>query len=128
MKKERFLTEEEAQKLYETVCRSENPMLKFIVPMLILTGARKTRGAGMQSGKTFDIVRKQWRIPVTKTGRPRHVPLSEGVLQLLDSIPHDECPWVFLPTQRPTSLLYRFLPGGILLANVPDWLKFVSTI
>ncbi|WP_273146035.1 site-specific integrase [Ferrovum myxofaciens] len=34
-------------------------------------------------------------MPVTKTGRPRHVPLSEGVLQLLDSIPHDECPWVF---------------------------------
>jgi integrase len=93
-KKERFLTEEEAQKLYETVCRSENPMLKFIVPMLILTGARK-REVLDAKWEDFDIVRKQWRIPVTKTGRPRHVPLSEGVLQLLDSIPHDECPWVF---------------------------------
>ncbi|WP_366525996.1 tyrosine-type recombinase/integrase [Ferrovum sp.] len=93
-KKERFLTELEAQKLYGTVCQSENPMLKYIVPMLILTGARK-REVLDAKWEDFDVVRKQWRIPVTKTGRPRHVPLSDGVLQLLDSIPHDDCPWVF---------------------------------
>ncbi len=69
-------------------------MLKYIVPMLILTGARK-REVLDAKWEDFDVVRKQWRIPVTKTGRPRHVPLSEGVLQLLDSIPHDDCPWVF---------------------------------
>jgi len=93
-KKERFLTELEAQKLYGTVCQSENPMLKYIVPMLILTGARK-REVLDAKWEDFDVVRKQWRIPVTKTGRPRHVPLSDGVLQLLGSIPRDDCPWVF---------------------------------
>ena len=66
----------------------------MIVPMLILTGARK-REVLDAKWEDFDVVRKQWRIPVTKTGRPRHVPLSDGVLQLLDSIPHDDCPWVF---------------------------------
>ena len=40
-KMERYLSVEEAQRLYEAVCKSENTMLKFIVPMLILTGARK---------------------------------------------------------------------------------------
>ena len=48
--------------------------------MLILTGARKREVLDAKR-EDFDVVRKQWRIPVTKTGRPRHVPLSDGVLQ-----------------------------------------------
>ncbi len=94
-KKERFLSSEEAQALYEAVKKSENPMLKFIIPMLILTGARK-REVLDAKWEDFDPVRRQWRIPMTKSGRPRHVPLSEGVLQLLDSIPQGEgCEHVF---------------------------------
>ena len=94
-KKERFLTEIEAQRLYESVCQSDNTMLQYIIPMLILTGARK-REVLDSKWEDFDLDRKQWRIPTTKTGRPRHVPLSDGVLQLLATIPrHDNCPWVF---------------------------------
>lgn len=94
-KKERYLSQEEAQRLYEAVHQSENPMLQFIVPMLILTGARK-REVLDSKWEDFDLVRRQWRIPVTKTGRPRHVPLSDGVLQLLAAVPHDnDCAWVF---------------------------------
>ena len=40
-KKERYLSQEEAKRLYEAVCESQNPMLKFVVPLLILSGARK---------------------------------------------------------------------------------------
>lgn len=94
-KKERYLSQEEARRLYEQVKRSENTMLQFIVPMLILTGARKREVLDAQ-WQDFDLVRRQWRIPITKSGRPRHVPLSDGVLQLLAAVPHDEsCPWVF---------------------------------
>ena len=92
--KERYLTEGEAQKLYESVRQSENTMLQYIIPMLILTGARK-REVLDAKWTDFDLDRKQWRIPTTKAGKPRHVPMSDGVLQLLASIPHDDCPWVF---------------------------------
>ena len=85
-KKERFLSNKEAQRLYEAVKKSDNPMLQYIVPMLILTGARKREVLDAR-WEDFDLIRRQWRIPMTKSGRPRHVPLSEGVLQLLDSIP-----------------------------------------
>ena len=88
-KKERFLSSQEAQRLYEAVKKSDNPMLQFIIPMLILTGARK-REVLDAKWEDFDLIRRQWRIPMTKSGRPRHVPLSEGVLQLLDSIPQGE--------------------------------------
>ena len=40
-KRERYLTQEEAQRLYDVVQHSESKMLRFIIPMLILTGARK---------------------------------------------------------------------------------------
>jgi integrase len=44
----------------------------------------------------FDLSLRQWRIPVTKAGKPRYVPLSDGVLRLLASVPHDDdCPWMF---------------------------------
>lgn len=40
---------------------------------------------------------------MTKLGRPRHVPMSDGVLRLLDSVPRMESPWVFVnpKTLRP---------------------------
>lgn len=51
----------------------------------------------------FDLDRRLWRIPMTKLGRPRHVPMSDGVLRLLDSVPRMESPWVFVnpKTLRP---------------------------
>ena len=62
--------------------------------MLILTGARKREVLDAR-WEDFDLERRQWRIPTTKSGRPRHVPLSDGVLQLLTSLPHREKGWIF---------------------------------
>ena len=106
--KERFLTVEEAQRLYEAVKNSENSMLQYIVPMLILTGARRNEAIRAQ-WKDFDFVKLSWRIPFTKSGRPRHVPLSDGVIRLLQSIPRiDGCPYVFPnpKTKKPFVSVY----------------------
>ncbi len=94
-KRERFLTNEEAQRLYQIVKLSDNKMLQYIVAMLILTGARK-REVLDAKWEDFDLVHQSWRIPMTKSGKPRHVPMSNGVLVLLNTIPHyDNCPFVF---------------------------------
>jgi len=94
-KKERYLSQEEAQRLYSAVQKSDNPMLQFIIPMLILTGARK-REVLDAKWVDFDLDRQAWRIPISKSGKARHVPLSDGVLQLLAAVPHDDaCPFVF---------------------------------
>ncbi len=93
-RRERYLSAEEAQRLYEAVCKSDNPMLKFIVPALVLTGARKREVLDAR-WEDFDFERRIWRIPVTKLGRPRHVPMSDGLIRLLDSVPRYPCPWVF---------------------------------
>ena len=94
-KKERYLSNEEARRLYQAVCASPNPMLKYIVPMLILSGARKREVLDAR-WEDFDFTRRIWRIPMTKTGKARHVPLSDGALTILSTMPRDmNCPWVF---------------------------------
>jgi integrase len=93
-KKDRYLTAEETQTLYQFVLKSDNEMLQYIIPMLILTGARKSEVINAQWSE-FDLNHKQWRISVTKAGKPRYVPLSENVLKMLASMPRDDNPWVF---------------------------------
>jgi integrase len=94
-KQERFLTSEEAEVLYEKLKLSDNVMLQYIVPMLILTGARKREVLDAR-WEDFDFERRSWRIHTTKLGRPRHVPLSDGAVALLHSMKRfSGCPWAF---------------------------------
>lgn len=93
-KHERYLSREETEVLYEQLKQSPNPMLRYAVPLLILTGARKQE-ALTAKWSDFDFQRRQWRIPITKLGRPRHVPLSDGAIALLNSVPRHGCDWVF---------------------------------
>ena len=95
VKKERYLSTEEAQRLFAAGTASDNKMLQYIIPMLILTGARKREVLDAQWAD-FDLVHNQWRIPMTKTGKPRHVPLSTAAIQLLDAIPKiNDCAYTF---------------------------------
>ena len=94
-KKERFLTKDEAAALYEALGQSDNQMLQFIVPMLILTGARK-REVLDAKWEDFDLDRQAWRIPISKSGKARHVPLSDGALTILNTVLRiPKCHWVF---------------------------------
>jgi integrase len=87
-KMERYLSVEEAERLYGAVCKSENTMLKYIVPMLILTGARK-REVLDAKWQDFDLNRRIWRISMSKSGKARHVPISDGAMTVLGSLPRN---------------------------------------
>jgi len=92
--RERFLTAEETQRLRQAIEDSPNVQLKHIVPLLLLTGARK-RELLDAKWEDFDLGRRNWRIPMTKSGKARHVPLSTAVLDILKSLPRwDGCPYV----------------------------------
>jgi integrase len=93
--KERYLSVEEAQRLHTAVCTSENTMLRFIVPTLILSGCRK-REVLDAKWKDFDFQRRIWRIPTPKTGKARFVPISDGLINLLNDVPRGNgSEWVF---------------------------------
>ena len=79
---ERFLSTDQAERLMTAVRQSESEMLPFIVMFLIYTGARKREVLDAQ-WKDVDWQQKSWRIPRTKSGKVRHLPLSEGAYDLL---------------------------------------------
>lgn len=91
--RERFLIESEAQALFTAIKQSSNSMLQHIIPMLILTGARKREVLDAR-WEDIDFERRSWRIHTTKSGQPRHVPLSDGAIAVLDAMPRNS-EWIF---------------------------------
>lgn len=108
--RERYLSREETQRLYAAVLESPNAMLRYIVPTLILTGARKHEVLEAR-WDDLDLERRAWRIPTCKAGKARYVPLSEGAMRLLQTVPRfDGCPFVF---PNPETLKpYSPMPGA----------------
>ena len=92
--RERYLSVDETLRLKQAVQNSENQQLQFIVPLLLMTGARKRELLDAR-WEHFDLDRRNWRIPTSKSGKPRHVPLSLVVMEILTQLPRWEgCPYV----------------------------------
>ena len=92
--RDRYLTHDEAQRLAQALKRSRTA-LPSIVPMLLLTGARKREVLDAR-WEDMDLHRRLWRIPISKSGKARFVPLSDAVIGLLSSLPREsEDEWVF---------------------------------
>ena len=105
---ERFLSSEEAKALLIAIKNSKNPMLQHIISMLILTGARK-REVLDAKWEDFDMERNIWRIPTTKAGKARIVPLSDTASVLLIKLrQRKRCAYAFANpvTLKPYSSVY----------------------
>ena len=95
LSKERFLNREEINALFAAMKQSSNPQLYFVVAFLLLTGARRTE-ALRASWDSFDFATGFWRIPFTKSGKPRQIPLSDELMRLLNKLPsRGVSPWLF---------------------------------
>lgn len=99
--RERFLTVEELGRLRLAVAASQNTQLQHIVGLLLLTGAR-VRELLDARWENVNVERRSWLIPTSKTGRPRHVPLSGAALAIIADLPRfKDCPWLVPnPTTR----------------------------
>ncbi|WP_372707837.1 tyrosine-type recombinase/integrase, partial [Brevundimonas sp.] len=84
--RERFLSAEEAARLRVAVAASQNTQLQHIVGLLLLTGAR-LRELLDARWEHVDVDRRSWLIPTSKTGKPRHVPLSKAALAIIEALP-----------------------------------------
>jgi len=91
-----FLSAKQAEDLLAAVRASSNPHLEAIVGFLLLTGARK-REALDARWEHIQWEQRRWYIPVTKTGKPRHVPLSDSAVSLLrrQEAKIGRSPWLF---------------------------------
>ncbi len=93
--KERFLTADEAKSLVTAIKQSDNTMLQYIVSALILTGTRKQEVLRARWAD-FNFDMRIWRIPTSKGGKARHIPISDGLAALLETVPRiPGCEWIF---------------------------------
>ncbi|WP_066778847.1 tyrosine-type recombinase/integrase [Sphingomonas sp. CCH5-D11] len=120
-RKERFLNAAETRRLKRAVDDSPNPMLKYIVALLLLTGCRK-RELLDAKWEDVNLDRKTWLIPMSKTGK-RHVPLSDEAIAVLRAIPRfGTCAYV-LPnpkTLKPFRSFYNSWDSARRAAHLPD--------
>ena len=119
---QRYLNPEETQRLYGCLQESGNTQLKYIVPLLLLTGCRKRELLDAQWAHV-DIERRTWRIPLSKSGKARHVPLSLGVLAILAQLPRFEgCPYLVPNPETRRPYISIFAPWNRVrkLAGLPE--------
>lgn len=128
---ERYITPQQAVALNRSLNESENASLKFIVALLLVTGARKQE-ALKAHWQDIDLNAKVWRIPVSKSGKVRYIPLSETAYFFLQLIQQhnrkilgskaEACPYVFPnpKTLKPfTSFFYSWHTARC-KAGLPD--------
>ena len=120
--RERYLTVEETDRLRNSLAQSANLNLKSIIELLLLLGCRK-RELLDSRWSDFDLERRNWRIPMSKSGKSRHVPLSKAALEILTQLPrYEECPYV-LPnpvTLKPYASIYTSWDNARKAAGLPD--------
>lgn len=107
--RERYLTPDEARRLMRELERSSRPEATAI-RLLLLTGARKSEVLKAR----WEHVRLDLRlliVPLSKSGKPRHILLSDAALEVLRVMPRTpDNPWLFPghAPGKPLSDLYLF--------------------
>lgn len=109
IQRERYLTRDEARRLMRELEKSDSPEA-FALRLLLLTGARKS-----------EILKARWEnirldlrlliVPLSKSGKPRHISLSDEAIKVIRAIPRQPgCPWLFPghAPGKPLSDIYVF--------------------
>lgn len=108
---QRFLSNEEASRLADSVRNSNNPMLRYIIGFLLMTGARK-REALDARWEHINFEQGLWFVPITKSGSPRHIYLSKSAIELLHNLKND-------PVHDPANpLIFPNLTTGRAYASI----------
>ena len=120
--RERYLSPEEVQRLHLALERSDNTQLKYIVALLLLLGLRK-RELLDAKWQDVDLERRNWYIPMSKSGKARNVPISAKALALLQQLPRwKDCDYV-VPnpdTKKPFGNLYCSWNNARVRAGLSD--------
>jgi integrase len=105
----RYLSADEVQKILEAAEKSRNRQLRAIIQLLLFTGARKSELLRAE-WKHVNIGRREWLIPMSKTGKPRHVPLSQAAIDVIENLPRfEKCPYL-VPNPK-TKKPYECIKG-----------------
>lgn len=106
---ERSLSPGEAGKLMQTLRHCDRPEAAAL-RLLLLTGARKSEILKAR-WEHIHLERRMLVVPLSKSGKPRYIPLSDEAARIIRAIPRrDDSPWLFPGRKwgRPLSDIYTF--------------------
>lgn len=118
----RYLTADEVQRVFKAAGKSRNKQLPAIIRLALFTGVRKSE---LLQAKWQDINldRREWLIPLSKTGKARHVPLSQAAIEVIKELPRfEKCPYL-IPnpkTKKPYDCIKGAWDRVRVAAGVPD--------
>lgn len=93
--RERYLSETEVARLFDELETNPNRQACTIIKLLLLTGARKSEVMHAR-WEHVDLQRRILTVPLSKSGKPRYIALSDAAVELFESLPRqDGVPWVF---------------------------------
>ena len=120
--RERYLSADEVARLFDELERNGNVQLNQVIRLLLYTGARKSEILGAR-WEFIDFSRRLLTVPLSKSGKPRYIPLSDAALEVLNAIPRDpEVPWVFFNPKTKQRLVSIFTSWNTIRkrAGIPE--------
>lgn len=119
---ERYITPQQAARLFEQLECAPNQTVANLCRLLLLTGARRSEVARAR-WEDVDLDGRVLRVPLAKSGKARHIVLSELAVQCIRNLPrHAGSPWL-LPaprTGRPVTGVFAAWDAIRRRVGIPD--------
>jgi len=81
-KKERFLNNKEAHDLRDYIDRNSEDEVVLLIGFLMYTGARRHEAMNSE-WQHVNLNDKDWYVPITKSGKPRHIVLNKKAIEIV---------------------------------------------
>ena len=118
--KERYLSPDETSRLLAELKACRSDVVPDVIEFLILTGARKGEAMHMKWADV-DFERRIWTVPLSKSGKPRYIPLSGAAMAVLERRKGNGHDYVFATsTGRPISGFHNTWDRIRRNAGIPD--------
>lgn len=107
--RERFLTAEEARRLIAKLDTMPANLCALALKLLLFTGARKSEILAAR-WENINLDQRILTVPLSKSGKSRHIPLSDEALRVITKLPRcEDIPWLFpAKKERHLTELYPF--------------------
>jgi integrase len=119
--KERFLTGDETNRLLTALKQCHSQVVPDLIEFLLLTGARKSEASNAR-WENVNLETGIWTVPVSKSGKPRYIPLSGAAVQVLARRRTNGSVYVFPnpKTGKPLQALHNTWDRIRIRAGLPD--------
>ena len=120
--RERYLSKQEVKNLFDVLDKNRNVQVGQVIKLLLYTGARK-REILDAKWEFIDFEARVLTVPLSKSGKPRYISLSDSAVDLLNSLPREkDVPWVFFnpKTKKPLVSIFCAWDSIRKKAGIPE--------